>query len=622
MNEIAAYLVKFSISLSLVTLFYIVFLRRLTFYNWNRWYLLVYPLSCFVLPLLDIGWWMEKGTADFTVLQQLPALGGWTPGQVQPAQTSYDFWQWALLILLVGSFIMVIRLLAQYWSFRRLSKKAVWLGGEEVKLFAVKESIIPFSFGRSVFINPSLHSEGDLHEIIRHELVHVRQHHTADMMLSELLLVVNWFNPFAWLLRHAIRQNLEFIADRQVLEHGIDRKQYQYLLVKVVGQRNFSMASHLNFSALKTRIAMMNKIRSARIQLIKFAFAVPLAAVILLAFRKKENPEPVSPVSVENVPVSSGSPLFRMAGEDQYPGLVGVVTDTVPAKQQVYVAGPNKKKYRFSISTKNGITRISVLDNRNKVVETVSMEEWMANEAAMVKKYGELPPPPPPAPPVPTAGAPVAPTASPTPPNIKITTVPTTPVAPSAPPVPPDRNSQVDGKLIIGEGQTLTVVGGKDVVTTTAAKVQLHMPQGGAPLYFVDGKEWPSENVSLIDPNRIKSINVLKGENATLTYGERGKDGVIHIVTKPATETAVVVRNQQSAENLNKTDPVTVVGYGKPAAMPPVYIVDGKEMTGDEFKKINPETIESISVWKGEKAIEKYGEKGKYGVLDITLKKQ
>lgn len=78
-------------------------------------------------------------------------------------------------------------------------------------------------------------------------MVHVRQHHTADMMLAELLLVLNWFNPFAWILRHAIRQNLEFIADRQVLTHGVDRRQYQYLLVKVVGQRNFSMASHLNF---------------------------------------------------------------------------------------------------------------------------------------------------------------------------------------------------------------------------------------------------------------------------------------------------------------------------------------------------------------------------------------
>ena len=74
MNELLAYLLKFSISLSLVTIFYSVFLRRLTFYNWNRWYLLLYPVACLFLPMLDIGWWMESEKADLTALQQLPAL--------------------------------------------------------------------------------------------------------------------------------------------------------------------------------------------------------------------------------------------------------------------------------------------------------------------------------------------------------------------------------------------------------------------------------------------------------------------------------------------------------------------------------------------------------------------
>ncbi|WP_290709818.1 M56 family metallopeptidase, partial [Flavihumibacter sp. CACIAM 22H1] len=374
MNDFIAYLVKFSISLSLVTVFYQFFLRKLTFYNWNRWYLVVYPLACLLLPLLDIGWWMDAETGELAALKELPAMGNWKPGAHNATSEPFNYWTLLYIALLAGSLVMVIRLVLQYLSFVRLSKRAKWLAGEEVKLYSVEESIIPFSFGRSVFVNPSLHSEEDLKEIIRHEMVHVRQHHTADMMLGELLLVLNWFNPFAWMLRHAIRQNLEFIADRQVLTHGIDRKQYQYLLVKVVGQRNFSMASHLNFSALKTRIAMMNKIRSARIQLVKFAFAVPLAAVLLLAFRKKADTlQKELKQDIEKT--SYGNPALRILDAvpdnsapskqpvyEGYPGLLGNVQDTLPGKSGTYYYGPTEKGYYYTVTEKNRIVQVTVLD--------------------------------------------------------------------------------------------------------------------------------------------------------------------------------------------------------------------------------------------------------------------
>jgi hypothetical protein len=88
-------------------------------------------------------------------------------------------------------------------------------------------------------------------------------------------------------MRYAIRQNLEFLADDQVLKNGLDKKQYQYLLLKVIGNRQFSVAANFNFSSLKNRIAMMNKLKSAKLHLIKFLFILPLLAVLLISFRDK-----------------------------------------------------------------------------------------------------------------------------------------------------------------------------------------------------------------------------------------------------------------------------------------------------------------------------------------------
>lgn len=606
-----AYLVKFTISLSLTTIFYQLFLRKLTFYTWNRWYLLVYPLGCYLLPMLDIGWWLEADRVDLSALQQLPALGNWKPSTVSAGTVKFNYWYMLNGVIVSGSIVMAIRILLQFLSYRRLSKRAALLGGEDIKLFAVTENIIPFSFGRSVYINPALHSEADLKDIIRHEMVHVRQHHTADMMLAELLLVLNWFNPFAWILRHAIRQNLEFIADRQVLTHGVDRRQYQYLLVKVVGQRNFSMASHLNFSALKTRIVMMNKIRSARIHLVKFAFAVPLAAILLLAFRKKQELKEVS----EAVHPPALLRLVQDEGQEQptnlenipegLPGVVGQRIDTVPSSKNTYLAGPTDKGYYIRITEKNGIGEVIILDQKKKKVKSMSLEEWNTNKAKYEEQYGELPPPPPPptpparpAPPAPANALPVAPAAP---------VAPVSPVAP-VPPVAPVK----ENLLVVSEGNPIMEIDDQQNATISGNRIELRLPEVGGPLYFVNGKEWSREDVSLIDPNRIKTIQVLKNEQALAKYGERGKKGVILIDTKS---------ENAAAEPVSKLEPITVTGFAK-SETSPLYIVNGIEMSPDEFKKMKPESIESVTVYKDKKATERFGAKGKNGVIVVVRKKQ
>lgn len=303
MPFLITYLLKLSVSLAVVFLFYYFILRKLTFYNHNRWYLLGYTVVSFFIPLINISSVLEKNNWDTnSIVTWVPVLhsGGTEAPAAVAAKAPYSTWDLMLAIIAVGILIMIVRLLVQLFSIRRMMKKAVPLTAEGLQLYQVDADIIPFSFGNSIFINSGLHSEEELKEIIRHEFVHVKQKHSLDIMWAELLCLINWFNPFAWLLKKAIRQNLEFIADNKVLEKGTNKKEYQYLLLKVTGNNQYSIATQFNFSSLKKRIVMMNKTKSAKRQLARLLFLLPATAVLLLAFRR-HLPFNESPVSNDTV---------------------------------------------------------------------------------------------------------------------------------------------------------------------------------------------------------------------------------------------------------------------------------------------------------------------------------
>ena len=301
MTILLTYLLKVSISLAVVHIFYQLALRKLTFYTWNRFYLLGYTALSFVIPFIDVSRMVREETWDGNALVQwVPVLQNKPQDLVSyDPVASFDPWYLLSLLLLSGMILLLIRFLIQWLSFRKMLRGAELIEEGEFRVYKVTGNIIPFSFGRSIFINPDLHNTGEIRDIILHEFVHARQKHSIDIIWSELLCLLNWYNPFAWMIRRSIRQNLEFIADQKVLDHGIDRKQYQYLLLKVIGNKQFSIASKFNFSSLKKRIAMMNKMRSAGLHLLKFLFILPLVAVLLLAFRRQQS-------MMEILPGSSG----------------------------------------------------------------------------------------------------------------------------------------------------------------------------------------------------------------------------------------------------------------------------------------------------------------------------
>jgi beta-lactamase regulating signal transducer with metallopeptidase domain len=360
------YLIKLTISLAVVWLFYQFILRRLTFYNSNRWYLLAYTLLSFFIPFVNISPLVENKSNS--IIQFVPSVHQYTTELEDatncptPIWSGYDKWDFIAFGLMTIAGFLFLRFVISYFSFLKIQRKAKLISKDGVKIYQVDENIIPFSFGKSIFINSKLHTESELEEIVRHEFVHVRQNHTIDIIWAEILCIINWYNPFAWLLKRSIRQNLEFIADNNVIENGINKKQYQYLLLKVIGNKQFSIATQFNFSSLKKRIVMMNKTKSAKRQLGRFLFLVPVLAIILLSFRHS-----FKQVSTER---SFGKP---------------VITDTIPDITVV-----NSKGYYIDIKDDKGNCTVVVKDKNKKEVKRLLLTEWNAKDDYYESLYGEI----------------------------------------------------------------------------------------------------------------------------------------------------------------------------------------------------------------------------------------
>ena len=585
------YLVKLSLSLAVVYLFYRFVLYRLTFYNWNRWYLVVYSMLCFVIPFIDISPVLEDNNLVANpVINWVPLIGA---GNKLPGSDSGVWTGWNVLsvMILAGIVIMGLRFCIQLYSFSRLRKKRVYLSGDKVKIYQLNEEIIPFSFGNAIYINCEQHTQEELKEIIRHEFVHVRQRHTFDIIWSEWLCLLTWFNPFSWLLRKAIRQNLEFIADNQVLVHGMDKKEYQYLLLKVMGQSPYSIATRFNFSSLKKRIAMMNKNKSARKQLLRMLFLLPATAVLLLAFR-----------NYDHSPVKKGIKLSEMVA-GRY------VDTTAPTMAEFLKQHPEVEGISVQQNKNNGVaTNTLVIKLKNGKSEKYNMNRKEEMDVVF-SKYGFLPiPPPPPLPP-----------------------------PPPPPPAEDDKSVKVEGYReapIVVAGYPLNdlkevkVVQGYPLTVADTYNDNNGAAFTGTPAYFVDGKETSKEDVDKISPEDIATVNVFKGDMAVANYGKNYKEGVVAILTKKyaasvkTTEPATVVIAGTGTGNVSATSPAevrVVQGYRTitdASAGQKLVILDGKEINAAEMT-LKLKGNYNIVTLTPEEAVKKYGAKGKNGAMII-----
>lgn len=286
------YILKVNIGIALFYAFYKLFCCRDTFFQWRRIALLSFLALSFLYPLLDIQNWVKEQPAiselaDYYSLLMMTntslATNAATPTETAGTLPMPDIMTVLMVIYFCGVLLLFIRFIIQLLSIFRLALKSkeVTVGGIRVR--SLPSPANPFSFWQWIFISlPGLEKE-EKQEIMTHELTHVRQWHSIDVILSEIVNIICWMNPFSWLLKTEIRLNLEYLADHKVVETITDTRQYQYHLLGLANQnRQTGLYNNFNLSHLKNRIMMMNKKRTRTTGRIKYALFAPLAAALLL----------------------------------------------------------------------------------------------------------------------------------------------------------------------------------------------------------------------------------------------------------------------------------------------------------------------------------------------------
>jgi TonB-dependent SusC/RagA subfamily outer membrane receptor len=281
MSELFIYLIKANIALCLFYLAYRLGLRRLTFYTLNRFFLLTGIVFSSLFPLVDVNDFFNRNEKlAQQVVTYVPDLAAWKPEQAEV----FTVWTFLAWVFWAGVAVMFLRLVVQLVSLFFLHRKTGTVEIQQRPVRVMNKAINPFSFFRHIYINPSLHSPEELQAILQHESIHVKEWHSADVLMGEVNNIFYWFNPGAWLMKTAIKENLEFLTDRKMLRTGVDKKSYQYSLVQVnAAQYAAGIANNFNFSHLKNRIKMMNKQKSSRLHVYRYAVLGCLTCGVLLS---------------------------------------------------------------------------------------------------------------------------------------------------------------------------------------------------------------------------------------------------------------------------------------------------------------------------------------------------
>lgn len=281
-----AYLLKVNVAFVLFYAFYRLFFYKDTFFKLRRAILLAFFGLALFYPLLNIQDWVRQQEPIADVIYMYSAMLPEATAKADAAASvdwygwllgSLGFIYWGIVAFLCGRFL--VQLSSILWLAHTSERVVI----HETPVYALRKTAGPFSFFRMVFLHPESHSDKETDEILTHECTHVSQWHSIDVILSEMMCMACWFNPFVWLLKREVRHNLEYLADNTVIQSGYDSKSYQYHLLGLAHHQSVTtLYNSFNVLHLKNRIMMMNKKRSPGIVRTKYLIFIPLVGILML----------------------------------------------------------------------------------------------------------------------------------------------------------------------------------------------------------------------------------------------------------------------------------------------------------------------------------------------------
>lgn len=620
------YLLKSSGLVIVLFLFYYFFLKNETFFKSIRSYFLIGLIIVVAIPLVEIPIYVEQAVNNLSSINfnEIPL-------KETVIEEPFNWVQLFTSVYLLGVVIFSLKFLIQLISLGYLLSKHEFIKHEKYYYVETSKNISPFSFFNIIIYNKNQFSIDELEQIINHEKAHVLQWHSVDTILAHLLVVTLWFNPFVWLYRKAVQQNLEFLADAYALEMAENQKHYKLTLLKTYSS-NYCTEITNNFynSLIKKRIIMLHKNRSKNNSQWKYALLLPLLVGFIFTFNTKIVAQEKKITEIDNIDNLVVKFQFNKDSKDE-----------TLKKQSAFF----KKQFDADISFK-GIKR----NNKDEITAIKITSKYKSNSSVFMRKSSE----------------PISP--------IIITynsEIDKINIGDAVEEDAKNKDSYIvegkyndsnkiiwhkdddnhleleveeiekdsvkndyrievrsavfisdDGKkteLILDEpidasenvfiikndekGQKTKVIKKQNSFTFKSDKEK--------PLVFINGKESAFEIIENITPDSIESMSVLKGIKATEKYGDKAKNGVIELITKKVYRVSVNVDENAVSSNLTQIA----------SENNPLIIVNGKEVSDEEMKAIDPDSIKSVTVLKDESATKVYGEKGKNGVIVITLKK-
>ncbi|RIV43118.1 M56 family metallopeptidase [Flagellimonas pelagia] len=289
---------------------YDLFLKKETFFQWNRVYLLTTFVLSLVLPWVKfemLKTTMPQELGNVTIfLTQLDGVV-LTPKGVETS--FWSSWPWYYGVLAFGSMLSILWFVIKLIQIRRLKRSGTIQQFPEYDKITVQSSTLAFSFFRNIFLGTEIQKEKEAN-IIAHELVHVKQRHTLDLLFFELARIVFWFNPLTYVYQNRMAELHEFIADAQVVKDN-KREHFEMLLSEAFKTQHISFVNQFfNKSLIKKRIVMLQKKRSKAVWQVKYVLLLPLVLGMLVYTScetgKEENTEEidssVSLKAIEEVP--------------------------------------------------------------------------------------------------------------------------------------------------------------------------------------------------------------------------------------------------------------------------------------------------------------------------------
>ena len=527
MGAFFIYILKSSVCLVLFYLFFRVLLSKETFHRFNRVALLGVLFLSLLIPFIEVttNHQVEVQQTMLTIEQVLlmaemePATVDATGGVAVYEVASLSWIEILLLVYLAGIIFFACRNLYSLIRLFRLihsGKREKLENG--TTLVVHEQEIAPFSWMKYIVISrKDLEENG--REILIHEAAHIRHRHSIDLLVADICIFFQWFNPGAWLLKQELQNIHEYEADETVINEGVNAKEYQLLLIKkAVGTRLYSMANSFNHSKLKKRITMMLKEKSNPWARLKYLYVLPLAAIAVTAFARPEISEKVEEISAVKV-----NDLAEIVQENVLRDTENVLQDTVKVSH-----GDSKAK----VSAENRAAKTK--GNEELVVFEVveQMPEYPGGMNALYKylenktKSSDVKG---------KAGGSVI---------VGFT------VSESGK-VKDVRALQSDQPILTKEAERIVSempawIPGKQRGMPVSVKYSvpvrfgdIRFPENKKPLIMVDGKEMSMETFEKIDRGIIESFSVLKDSASIGLYGKRGANGVILVTTRREGKTRV-----------------------------------------------------------------------------------